>query len=127
LPSLPLLKIPSAILAHAKSLLGAGEGTAGSALTEAAPFAPRAVAVNHGPHAANAWDPAKPDNSFWATMAGADRRLAQLRRAIDEAAAETMAREAGVAAPSHASPHPGESRYETAARVISDALDEEKS
>jgi hypothetical protein len=127
LPSLPLLKIPGAILAHAKSLLGGGDGTKASPLTEDAPFAPRVVVTNHSPDVANAWDPTKPDNTFWATMAGADRRLAELRRAIDEAAAETMAREAAVAAPSHANPHPGESRCETAARVISDALDEEKS
>jgi len=67
------------------------------------------------------------DKTFWANMAAADRRLAELRRAIDQAAAEAMVREAEV----EASPSPevqlAESRCETAKRVISDALDAENS
>jgi len=58
-------------------------------------------------------------------MAGADKRLAELRRAIDEAAAEAMARETGEdASPGHSS-QLGESRCATANRMITDALSTE--
>jgi hypothetical protein len=58
-------------------------------------------------------------------MAGADKRLAELRRAIDEAAAEAMARETGEDATPGLNSQLGESRCETANRMITDALSTE--
>lgn len=67
------------------------------------------------------------DKTFWAMLAGADRRLAELRRAIDEAAAETMARETRADSSPGENAHLGESRFEAANRKIADALKAEKS
>jgi hypothetical protein len=60
-------------------------------------------------------------------MAGANRRLAELRRVIDQAAAESMARETVVDVSSSLDSHLGESRCEMANRMITDALSAEKS
>ena len=119
MPSLSLFKIPAAILAHAKSLIVGGDEDVSPSRAEGPSEAPR-------PNAGAAWDLAAPDNSFWATMAGADRRLAELRRAIEEAAAETMACEAGPDLGSGKTASLGESRFETANRIIKDALDTTK-
>jgi hypothetical protein len=119
-PSLPLLKIPGAILAHARSLIAGGETTARSAMAEDPPFAARSEATAQ-------WEPTPQDKSFWASMAAADRRLAELRRAIDQAAAEAMAREADAEAQLTPEAQFAESRCEAARRVIASALDAEKS
>jgi hypothetical protein len=60
-------------------------------------------------------------------MAAADRRLAELRRAIDQAAAEVIAREVDAKAPPSPEVQFAESRCETAKRVINEALDAERS
>lgn len=119
MPSPTPLKRLSAILARAKSLITGGEGTAtpirmGEALSTPEPEA----------DAGTVWELAKQDASFWATMAGADRRLAELRRAIDQAAAEADARELGVEARSSnlGDTSFGEGRCAKANRVITDAL-----
>jgi hypothetical protein len=119
-PSLPLLKIPGVILAHARNLIAGGETTATSAMAEDPPFAPRSEAVAQR-------EPRPRDDGFWASMAAADRRLDDLRRAIDQAAAEAIAREAEVKAPSRPESLLTESRCEAARRVIASALDAEKS
>lgn len=119
MPSLFLSKIHGAILARAKSLVAGGDGGVEQARPEDTSFASK---TDTGAE----WGLATQDRTFWATMAGADRRLAELRRAIDQAAAESMARET-VADPSSSHSHLGESRCETANRVISDALDAEQS
>jgi len=119
-PSVPLLKIPSAILARAKSLITGGETTAPPAMAEEPPFAPRSAAGADR-------EPTPQDKSFWAGMAAADRRLSELRRAIDQAAAEANERETQTNASSSPDSRFAESRCETAKRVITDALDAEKS
>ena len=119
-PSLPLFKIPGAILAHARSLIAGGEASPTPAMAEEPPFAPRS-------QAAAEWEPTPQDKSFWASMAAADRRLADLRRAIDQAAAEAMTRDVDAKAPPSPEAQFAESRCDTAKRVIADALDAEKS
>lgn len=120
--SSPLFKFPGAILAHARNLVAGGEPIPPAALTtDTTP--PTSVTA---PAAASEWDMERGDKSFWASMVAADRRLADLRRAIDQAAAEAIAREAAVKAPlspdTAPASHLGERRCETAARVITDAL-----
>lgn len=118
MPSLEPLKSLGAILAQARSLIAGGEARAAPPRMEEALSAPVREA-----DAGNAWEPAAQDKGFWATMAGADRRLADLRRAIDQAAAEAIARESGVEALSSNDPDPlGESRFAKANRVVTDAL-----
>jgi len=118
LPSLAKLKSLGALLAQARNLIAGGEARASSPRMEEALSAP-VPEVDAG----NAWEPATQDKGFWATMAGADRRLADLRRAIDQAAAEAIARESGVEAPSSNDPNPlGEGRCAKANRVVTDAL-----
>lgn len=118
MPSLTTLKSLGAILAQARSLIVGGEARAAPPRMEEALSAP-VPEVDAG----NAWEPATQDKGFWAAMAGADRRLADLRRAIDQAAAEAIARESGVEAPPSNDPNPlGESRCAKANRVITDAL-----
>jgi len=118
LRSLATLKSLGAILAQARSLIVGGEARAAPPRMDEALSAPVPEA-----DARNAWEPATQDKGFWATMAGADRRLADLRRAIDQAAAEAIARETGVEAPSSNDPDPlGESRFAKANRVVADAL-----
>lgn len=119
-PSLSLLKIPGAILAQARNLIVGGETTATPAMAEDPPFAPRSGASPE-------WEPTPQDKSFWASMAAADRRLTELRRAIDQAAAEAIVREADAKASSGSESPLAESRCETAKRMIADALDAEKS
>ncbi|MBW8893291.1 MAG: hypothetical protein JF617_14615 [Burkholderiales bacterium] len=119
-PSLPLFKIPGAILAHAKGLIAGGETKAAQTMAEDQAFAPRSEMGAGG-------EPTPQDKTFWASMAAADRRLAELRRAIDQAAAEAMVREADAKAPPSPDVQFAESRCETAKRVIADALDAEKS
>jgi hypothetical protein len=116
LSSLLLFRIPGAILAHAKSLVAGGAESTSSAQMDA-PL-PASKPGGDG-------DPTTHDNTFWATMAGADKRLAELRRAIDEAAAEAMARETGEDASPGQSSQLGESRCATANRMITDALSTE--
>lgn len=120
MPSLLLLKIQGAILARAKSLVAGGDEGVTQARPEDASFASKNDAVAERVLTMQ-------DTTFWATMAGADRRLAELRRAIDQAAAESLAREATADASSSLDAHLGESRCETANRVITDALNAEKS
>ena len=109
-------RIPGAILAHAKNLIAGGAESTSPAPLDAQLCASKPVGEG---------DPTTHDKTFWATMAGADKRLAELRRAIDEAAAEAMAREASEhASPGHNS-QLGESRCETANRMITDALSTE--
>jgi hypothetical protein len=116
LSSLLLFRIPGAILAHAKSLVAGGAESSSSVQLDAPLPASKASGDD---------DPTTHDKTFWATMAGADKRLAELRRAIDEAAAEAMARETGEdASPGHKS-QLGESRCATASRMIIDALSTE--
>lgn len=119
-PSVPLLKIPGAILAHARSLISGDDAAMPTAMVENPPFAPKS-------EAGAGWEPTAQDKSFWASLAAADRRLVDLRRAIDEAAAEAMTRDADA----KASPTPEvpivASRCEAAKRMIADALDAEKS
>jgi hypothetical protein len=119
LPSSTPLKRLGAILARARSLITGGEGTAAPIRTGEALSAPESQA-----DAGNAWEPAKQDKSFWVAMAGADRRLAELRRAIDQAAAEADTRELGVEAQwsNGGDPSLGERRCEKANRMITDAL-----
>ncbi|HWU15023.1 MAG TPA: hypothetical protein VN157_13565, partial [Caulobacter sp.] len=71
-PSMPLLKIPGAILAHARSLIVGDEATAPAAMVEDPLFAPKAEAGAE-------WEPTPQDKSFWASLAAADRRLVELR------------------------------------------------
>ncbi|WP_419255148.1 hypothetical protein ACN2C6_06805 [Caulobacter sp. ErkDOM-YI] len=111
--SLSLFRIPGAILAHAKNLIAGGAESTSPARLDARLCASKPV--GEGDHTTH-------DKTFWASMAGADKRLAELRRAIDEAAAEAMARDTGEhASPGHNS-QLGESRCETANRMITDAL-----
>jgi hypothetical protein len=119
LPSSTPLKRLGAILARAKSFITGREGTAAPIRTGEALSAPESEA-----DAGGVWEPAKQDKGFWVTMAGADRRLAELRRAIDQAAAEADTRELGVEAPwsNVGDPSLGERRCEKANRMIADAL-----
>lgn len=119
MPSSTPLKRLGAILARAKSLITGGEGTAAPIRTGEALSAPESEA-----DAGSVWEPAKQDKSFWVTMAGADRRLAELRRAIDQAAAEADTRELGVEAQwsNVGDSSLGERRCEKANRMITDAL-----
>lgn len=119
-PSVPLLKIPGAILAHARSLISRDETTAPTAMAEDPPFAPK-------PEAGAEWELTPQDKSFWASLAAADRRLVELRRAIDQAAAEALARETEVKAPPTPEVPIAASRCEAAKRLIANALDAEKS
>jgi hypothetical protein len=119
LPSLSLFKIPGAILAHAKSLVVGGDESVSP--TQAGP---RSDALWLDARVEQA--PPAQDNSFWAIMAGADRRLAELRRAIDEAAAEAIARETSADEALGESASLGESRFDAANRMIKDALNTEK-
>lgn len=118
--SLPLFRIFEAILAQARSLILGDRMVARPARTTPTPFAPR-------PDTEREQGVAKQDKGFWTNVAAADRRLTELRRAIDQAEAVTTAREVGVKASPGGDPHLGESRYETAKRVIIDALGAEKS
>jgi len=119
LPSLSLFKIPGAILAHAKSFIGGGDESMTPAQAAGTSDALRLDASAER-------DLSAQDNTFWAIMAGADRRLAELRRAIDEAAAESMARETGADGAPCQSTGLGESRFDAANRMIKDALNTEK-
>jgi hypothetical protein len=112
MPDLSLFKVPGAILAHARNLILGDWATA-----------PLERAANRD----QGMDPAKPDKSFWASVAAADRRLADLRRAIAEAEAAIAATQVSVEALPGVDPRPGESRCEAAQRVITDALGAEKS
>ncbi|HWW25995.1 MAG TPA: hypothetical protein VNZ85_08905 [Caulobacter sp.] len=114
---MPLFKIPGAILAHARSLISGDDATTPTAMVEDPPFAPKSKAGAE-------WEPTPQDKSFWASLAAADRRLVDLRRAIDQAAAEAIARE--VDAKAQQIPN-APSRYEAAKRMIADALHAEKS
>lgn len=120
MPSLLLFKLPGAILAHAKSLIAGGDESVAQARPEDTSFASKTDAGVE-------WDFTTQDKTFWATMAGANRRLAELRRVIDQAAAESMARETVVDVSSSLDSHLGESRCEMANRMITDALSAEKS
>jgi hypothetical protein len=119
-PSLPRFRIPGAILTHAKNLIAGRETTAAPAMAENPLFAPRS-------EARGGWASTPQDKSFWACMAAADRRLAELRRAIDQVAAEVIAREVDAKAPPIPEVQFAESRCETAKRVITEALDAERS
>lgn len=119
-PSVPLLRIPGAILAHARSLISRDETTAPTAMAEDPLFAPR-------PEAGAEWEPTPQDKSFWASLAAADRRLVDLRRAIDEAAAAAITREADVKVPPTPDAPIAPSRCEAAKQLIAKALDAEKS
>ena len=66
------------------------------------------------------------DETFWATLVGDDRRLAELRRAVDEAAAEAMALETKVDKSPRSNSELGESRWEAANRKINEALKAER-
>ncbi|TCS17490.1 hypothetical protein [Caulobacter sp. BK020] len=116
-PDVPLLKIPGALLARARSLISGDEATTPTAMVEVPPFAPKSEVGAE-------WEPTAQDKSFWASLAAADRRLDDLRRAIDQAAAEAIARD--VNAKAQQIPD-APSRYEAAKRMIADALDAEKS
>lgn len=120
MPNLSLFKIPGTILAHAKGLILGGEPIVPPVREPDASFAPKSDATSELGATAQ-------DRSFWASVTAADRRLADLRRAIDEAAAEAMTREANAEASLGEDAHLGESRYDAANRVISDALGAEKS
>jgi hypothetical protein len=111
MPDLSLFKVPGTILAHARSLILGDETNAPPQRT--ADTGQANVIV-------------KPDRSFWASVAAADRRLADLRRAIAEAEAAIDLPQASVTAPSSIDLRPGESRCEAARRVIADALGAEK-
>jgi hypothetical protein len=115
-PNLSLFKIPEAILTHAKRLIVAGETIAPPTGTKDTSFPPR-------PDAQSDKDTAPLDAAFWISVAAVDRRLAALRRAIDQAAAEAAACEAAPEAPPSLDPNFGESRCKMANRVITDALD----
>lgn len=119
MPSLTPLKSLGAILARAKSLVAGGKRLSTVTRVDGPPSAPDSEV-----DAGNDWELGKQDKSFWVTMAGADRRLAELRRAIDQAAAEASARESGGEAPPTDDPDPsfGESRCAKANRLITDAL-----
>jgi hypothetical protein len=120
LASLSLFKVPGAILAHARTLIVGGDGSAAPPRAEDPPCASK-------PDPGAEWDVMTQDKTFWAMLAGADRGLCVLRRGIDEAAAETMAREPGAASSPGENAHLGESRFEAAKRKIADALKAEKS
>lgn len=115
-PNVPLFRIPGAILARARNLI-VGDEAAPTAMVEDPPFAPK-------PEVGAEWEPTPQDKSFWASLAAADRRLVELRRAIDQAAAEAIAREAEAKAAPIPDPP---SRCEAAKRIIAQALDAEKS
>lgn len=119
MPSRPLLKFSGVLLAQAKSLLSGPEKTATPAETIIRPASP-------WPEVSGGLGATRQDKSFWASVTAADGRLAELRRAIDQAAAEAIAREAAEAS-SSSDPQLKESRCETAARVITEALGTEKS
>lgn len=124
MPRLSLSKLAGAILAHAKSLVSGGEGAQRGRLQE--------PSLASGSHAGEAspgleWGFVAPDKAFWATVAGADRRLAELRRAIDHVAADETQHETVDQASPDLESHLGESRCEAANRVIAAALDAEKS
>jgi hypothetical protein len=116
-PSMPLFRIPSVILARARSLIAGDEATAPPAMAEDPPFAPK-------PETSAEWEPTK---SFRASLAAADRRLVDLRRAIDQAAAEAIAREIDAEASPISDARVSTSRCEAAKRMIANALDAEKS
>ena len=116
MPSLSLFKISEAILAQAKDLLGGANDDA-----SARPEDPSSVSSSDAER-----DMTTLDESFWATLVGDDRRLAELRRAVDEAAAEAMAIETEVDESSSPTPLLGESRGEAANRKIHEALKAEK-
>ena len=109
MPDLSLFKVPGTILAHARSLILGDETNAPKCSAEAGQESGLV----------------KPDRSFWASVAAADRRLADLRRAIAEA--EAAIEQSQGATPSSGDLRPGESRCEAARRVIADALGAEKS
>lgn len=112
MPSLSLFKISEAILAQAKDLLGGGSGDP--------PARSEDQSCASSPDAVGERDITTLDENFWTTLVGDDRRLADLRRAIEEAAAEAMRTEVDE------SPPLGESRWEAASRKINDALKAEK-
>ena len=112
----PRFKTPGALLAHARNLILGGEAHITPASTQDRAPAPEP----------DAWDTAEPDKTFWVSMIASDRRLAELRRVIDQAAAEAMARGPDTEAAPSRDFHLGESRCEAANRVISAALDSEK-
>src|SRR5689334_13849812 len=110
-PDVPLLKIPGAILAHARSLISRDATTTPTVMAEDPLFAPR-------PEAGDEWEPTPQDKSFWASLAAADRRLVELRRAIDEAAAAAITREADVKVPPASDAPIAPSRCEAAKQLI---------
>lgn len=118
MPNLSLFKISEAILAQAKDLLGGDHGDA-----SARPEDPSSVS---SPDAGGERDMSTQDETFWAALVGDDRRLAELRRALDEAAAEAMALETKSGEPPGPNPQLGESRWEAANRKINEALKAEK-
>lgn len=119
MPSLSLFKISEAILAQAKDLLGGDNGDA--------PTRPEDPSYASTPDVDGKWDTVTLDETFWATLLKDDRRLAELRRAVDEAAAEVMALEViETDEPSCSTSQIGESRWEAANRKITDALKAEK-
>jgi len=111
MPDLSMFKVPGTLLAHARSLILGDDATA-------PPERPADTGQGNVV--------VKPDRNFWASVAAADRRLADLRRAIAEADAATAEPRADLDAPSGVDPRPGESRCEAARRVIADALGAEK-
>lgn len=111
MPDLSLFKVPGAILAHARSLILGDDANA---------------PPEHLADTGQGTVLVKPDRNFWASVAAADRRLADLRRAIAEAEAATAEPRADPEASSVVDPRPGESRCEAARRVIADALGAEK-
>ena len=118
LPNLSLFKISEAILAQAKDLLGGDSH-------EAAPRHENTSSAA-GPDAEGERDLTTLDETFWTHLVGDDRRLAELRRAIDEAAAEAMSGKTQGEASLDPKPQLGESRWEAANRRITDALKAEK-
>jgi hypothetical protein len=117
-----VLRFPRTLLAQAKELLARPQAGGTRAPDVANP--PSSFLPSDG---GSGLGMTRQDKSFWASVTAADGRLAELRRAIDEAAAEAIARESAAATPSNPEPHLGESRYETAARVITNALGTERS
>ena len=114
MPNLSLFKISEAILAQAKDLLGGDKGNA----------SPRPEDPSSGSDGER--DATTLDETFWATLVGDDRRLAELRRAIEEASAEAMAFETKMDESPSPNAQLGESRWEAANRKINEALKAEK-
>jgi hypothetical protein len=118
LPSLSLFKISAAILAQAKDLLG-GDSSDAPARHDESSFTSTS-------DAGHKQDTAALDETFWTTLVGDERRLAALRRAIDEAAAEAMAGETQADLSPSPAAQLSESRWEAANRKITEALKAER-